>query len=61
MKNRVLSDPHGLGAAPHGHQVAPRLGPVGGVGVSLGAVLAQLGIREGCHDPEQRRVGRDIV
>ena len=61
MEDGVLSDPHRLGAAPHGHQVAPRLGPVGGVGVGLGPVLAQLGMREGGDDPEQRGVLWDVV
>ena len=61
MEDCVLSDPPRLGAAPDGDEVAARLRPVGGERVGLGAALAQLGVREGRHEAEQRRVGRDVV
>ena len=61
VENCVLADPPRLGAAPHGDQVAASLRPVGGERVGLGAPLAQLRVREGGHEAEQRRVGRDVV
>ncbi len=61
VEHRVLPHSERLRAAPYGDEVAPRGGRVRRVRVRLGALLAQVGVREGRREVEAAGVGRNVV